>query len=372
MSNRSRPVVAALLLVVGACSTPTATDADGSEQPEAALSAAAGTEGAGGGTRLDELAASPSDDRNEQLAEMAREAGPVLVYSSNPPEEFDRVTEAFTDEYGVEVENYRAGGTDLIQRVLQESSAGAATADVISANDNVVYALDAGEGLVRSFQSAEAEQLPDELQVSENSYPVYVNYWMWAYNTDLVTEEELPRTYEDLLDPAWQGRVTIAQYADWFATMFEIVEQPEDYFIALGEQGPLVADQFTPALLPVVSGEHALTITTTSGALAQQQAAGAPVVGYFPDDPTVARSQSVGWLDGGSNPAGGMLFAEFLLSPEDGQQFMREANRVPAHVDVEADPPELRAEEFVTVDYETFLPEQADWEERFDTLLIGG
>lgn len=369
MSNRSRFALAALLSTVAACSTPTAVGGDESSEP--GPSQAAGTEVAGDG-QVEELAASATPERNEQLAELAREAGPVLVYSSNPPEEFDRITEAFTEEYGVEVENYRAGGTDLIQRVLQETSAGAVTADVISANDNVIYALDAGEGLVRPFASAQAEQLPDELQVSENSYPVYVNYWMWAYNTDLVTEEELPRTYEDLLDPAWQGRVTIAQYADWFATMFEIVEEPEDYFTALGAQGPLVADQFTPALLPVVSGEHALTITTTSGALAQQQAAGAPVVGYFPDEPTVARSQSVGWLEGGANPAGGLLFAEFQLAPEFGQRFMREANRVPAHVDVEADPPELRPEEFVTVDYEAYLPEQADWEERFDSLLIGG
>lgn len=337
--------------------------------PTAAPGADPGDATGADGGEVAELATSPSADSTARLVELAREAGPVLVYTSNPPEEFQRLTAEFTKEYGVRVKTYRAGGTNLVQRVLQETRAKSVTADAISANDNVVYALDVGEGLVRPFTSAEADKLPAELRVSKNSYPVYVNYWMWAYNTRLLKKSDLPHSYADLLDPRWKGKFTIAQYPDWLATIFEIVDDPDAHFDALRGQRPMVADQFTQAIIPVVSGEYPLTITTTSGVLANQTDDGAPLAGYFPDDATPARSQSVAWLSGGANPAGGLLFAEFQLAPRYGQRFMREANRVPAHADVPPDPPELRPAEFRAVDYAKFLPQQAAWEERFDTLV---
>ncbi|MPZ88257.1 MAG: extracellular solute-binding protein [Nitriliruptorales bacterium] len=365
MITWARACTAALALLIAGC----AGDLGSPTQTEPAEEPAAGTEATDG---LGGLAAEPGPDRTEQLVELAREDGdPMLVYSSNPPEEFQAIIGAFEEEYGLTVEHYRAGGTDIIQRVTQEVQAGAQTADVISANDNVVYALDASEGITSPFVSEHHDAYDTDLRVSENSYPVYVNYWMWAYNTDMVDEDELPRTYEDLLDERWQGEITIARYTDWFAGMHQILgDDAEEYLDRLAAQDPLIADQFTPAILPVISQERSLTISTTSGVLAGEREGGAPIDGYFPDDPTVSRAQSVAWINDGGNPAGGLLFAEFLLHPEHGQVFMREANRVPAHDAVAADPAELRPDEFVPIDYAAFLPEQAMWESRFDQVLI--
>ena len=333
-------------------------DAEGSESPTAA-----------------ELAVDPSPEREEVLAERARANGePVLVYTSGRPAEMDQITTAFTEQYGVETEVFRAGGNDLLSRIVQEVAAGEPTADVVAANDNVIYGLDVGEGVLSPIKSVYDDQLPDTITASANSYPNYVNYWMFAYNTEVLDESELPRTYDDLLDPRWEGAISIARYPDWFATLWEIIgeDRAEEFFTALGDQQPYVAEQFTPTILAVVSGAQPLTITTVSGVLAQQTAAGAPLEGYFPDEPTVARSQSSGWIDCGRNPEGGILFLEFLLSPEGGQQVYKASNRVPAHEEVEPDPPSLRPEEFVRIDYGEFLPEQAEWEQRFDQLLIRG
>ena len=352
------------------------SDGTATEQPGEAAAAAScpGAEESQSPTAA-ELAVDPSPEREEMLAERARANGqPVLVYTSGRPAEMDEITAAFTEEYGVETEVFRAGGNDLLSRITQEVAAGEPTADVVAANDNVIYGLDVGEGILSPVTSVYDDKLPDEITASPNSYPNYVNYWMFAYNTEIVEESELPHTYEDLLDPRWQGAISIARYPDWFATLWDIIgeEEAEEYFSALGDQNPYVADQFTPSILAVVSGAQPLTITTVSGVLAQQQAAGAPLEGYFPDEPTVARSQSSGWIDCGGNPEGGILFLEFLLSPDGAQQVYKAANRVPAHEDVEPDPPTLRPEEFVRIDYGSFLPEQAEWEQRFDQLLIQG
>lgn len=352
--------------------------ADATATQEAAAPSAAPASGcpgqtASGSPSAAELAMDPSPEREELLAERAKANGePVLVYTSGRPEEMDEITSGFTEKYGVQTEVFRAGGTDLLSRVIQEVQANEPTADVIAANDNVIYGLDAGEGILSPIVSVYDDAIPDQIVASPNSVPNYVNYWMFAYNTELLEEGELPRTYEELLDPRWQGAISIARYPDWFATLWDILgeEAAEEYFTALGDQKPFVADQFTPAIMAVVTGAQPLTSTTVSGVLAQQQDAGAPLEGYFPDEPTIARSQSSGWVDCGGNPEGGILFLEYLQSPEGGQQVYKDANRVPAHEDVEPDPPTLRPDEFVRIDYESYLPEQAEWEQRFDEMLI--
>lgn len=200
-----------------------------------------------------------------------------------------------------------------------------------------------------------------------------MNYWMWAYNKNLVKESELPRTYEDLLNPRWKGKITFANYTDWFATMYEILgeERAEKLFRGLEANDAFTADQFTPALFPVITGERELTISTVSGVLALNIKKGAPITGYFPDAPTVSRTQAVGWFPTGGNPAAGLLYAEFMLDPARGQAILAQRSRVPSHEAVAPNPPTLRPKQFLQVNHDMFAPKQAEWEKRKNDVLSG-
>ena len=50
-----------------------------------------------------------------------------------------------------------------------------------------------------------------------------LSVWVQVYNTNLVTKESLPKTYRDLLDPKWKGKLGIeAKDQDWFASVVDV------------------------------------------------------------------------------------------------------------------------------------------------------
>ena len=338
--------------------------------------------GGGGGAEVDsdaqaelgELAMNASEERNEQVCEAAKDNGPIMLYVTLPPADVEAQIEGFNQLYpDLDVEYYRGGSTgSMINRVLTEAGAGQLDADVSWNNDNIVFVLDSQEGMFLDFRSSYADAYDEDFRITNNSYPSYVNYWMWAYNTDAVAEADLPRTYDDLLEERWAGEFTAAAYADWFFGLWQILgdERAEAYFTQLGEQSPFLADQFTPALLPVIQGEKILTMSTNSGVLSGQQAKGAPLAGYFPDETTVARTVPISIFANGGNAEGGLCFTEYVLSPE-GQQLLADRGRVPGNTEVDPQPAELRPADAELIDYAKFIPEEAEWEQRMSELLGG-
>lgn len=385
--------LAALALVIVACGgddpepdTTTDSSEDTDDEPEADAGdeeepanddGDAGDDGAEADAPADlaELAMNPTEDRNEQLYEAAIEnGGEILLYVTLPPTETEAQIEGFNELYpDIEVEYYRGGSTGgMINRVLTESAAGRLEADVSWNNDHIAYILD-GQGLFLDFVSAEDEAYDEGFRIVDTSYPSYINYWMFAYNTEMVEESELPKTYDDLLDERWAGDLTVATYVDWFYGLWNILgdDRADEFFTALGEQEPLTANQFTPTLLPVIQGERSLTTSTTSGVLRGRQREGAPIEGYFPEETTVARTVPISVFAEGGNPEGGLLFAEYVLS-EEGQQLLSGRGRVPGHTAVDPDPISLRAENAELIDYGSFIPEESEWEQRMNEYFAAG
>lgn len=360
---RKAALAIAVVMFVAACGG--SEEAVTEQAPAPSAPQATGPE-AGAAQTLEELAMNPSPERNQILYEAAiANGGEILLYVTQPPAEIEAQIAGFNALYpDISVEYYRGGSTgSLINRVLTESAAGRLRADVTQTNDHVAFVLD-GQGLFLEFVSSEDQAYDPALRVARTVYPAYVNYWMFAYNTDRVDPSELPRTYADLLEPEWTGRFSVAAYSDWFFGMHDILgDSADEFFEQFATQAPLIAPQFTPALLPVIQGERDLTISTVSGVLRGQQSQGAPLEGYFPEDETVARTVPITVLRGGGNPEGGLLFAEYVLSVE-GQQLLAERGRVPGHRGVDPDPIELRPERARLIDYSAFVPEEAEWEAR--------
>jgi iron(III) transport system substrate-binding protein len=319
------------------------------------------------------VAMNGSEERNAEVCEAARDKGSIMLYVTLPPPEVDAQIAGFNKAYpDLKVEYYRGGSTgSMINRVLTEAGAGSLDADVSWNNDHIAYVLDS-QDLFLAFRSAYADSYDEKFMITDNSYPSYINYWMWAYNTNKLSEADLPRKYDDLLNERWVGDFTVAAYADWFFGLWQILgdERAEDYFTKLGQQKPFLADQFTPALLPVIQGEQAMTVSTVSGVLSGQQKKSAPLEGYFPDETTVARTVPISVLAEGGNPEGGLCFAEYVLSPE-GQQLLADRGRVPGHADVDPEPAKLRPKDAELIDYSKFIPEEDEWQQRMSEVLGG-
>jgi iron(III) transport system substrate-binding protein len=150
------------------------------------------------------------------------------------------------------------------------------------------------------------------------------NLFVAAYNTRLVRKDELPRTYADLLDPKWRGKLGIeADDSDWFGALMDQLgeEQGLKLFRAIAAANRIsVRKGHTLLTNLIISGEVPLAITTYSYRVEQMKKKGAPV-DWFALPPVIARFEGVGVARRAPHADAAVLFFDFMLT--DAQELLR-------------------------------------------------
>ncbi|MPZ88248.1 MAG: extracellular solute-binding protein [Nitriliruptorales bacterium] len=219
------------LILVSACAgAPTATeevgisdgDTDGdSGVPDAAEESA---------ERLEAISADVEgldrEERRERLIEIAQDEEPLDLYASTNPDDAEALASRFNELTGVEINHYRANASAIRNRLLQESSAGFAGADAV-VMDGTEMALIDEEGLLLPLRSPYLEDFPDQA-VFDNWAAGSSNVYIATWNTDRLSPQDAPKTWEDVLAFDGEWGIEIGDY-DWFATLVK------EYF--MGELG---------------------------------------------------------------------------------------------------------------------------------------
>jgi iron(III) transport system substrate-binding protein len=140
------------------------------------------------------------------------------MYTSAPVEDMSVVTAAFEKKYGVVVKMWRASSEKVVQRAVTEARGNRFDADVFDTNGPEMEALHR-EKLLQEVKSPYlADLIPLALQPHREWVGTRLNIFVAAYNTKLVKKEDLPKTYQDLLNPKWKGKLGIeATDGDWFS-----------------------------------------------------------------------------------------------------------------------------------------------------------
>ncbi len=148
-------------------------------------------------------------DSMERLIAGAKSEGTVSVYSTVTVEDMVPLNAAFEEKYGIAVELWRGSASDILQRATTEARAGRFSVDVIEAAGSEMESI-AREGLFEEISLPVYSELMEGAYVEGRPW-VATRLIIFAagYNTDLVSEAELPRSYHDLLDPKWNGRIGI-------------------------------------------------------------------------------------------------------------------------------------------------------------------
>jgi iron(III) transport system substrate-binding protein len=197
---RTVAAVAALALLAVACG---GTDATTDPDPDAAE----GTDTAGDETDGDGQTDDATDDAGDDQAADAE--GPLTVYSGRSEELVAEVFDRFTEETGIEVDVRYGDTAELAAQIINEGDASPA---------DLYWGQDAG-----ALGALQAEgrfaTLPDDLvDLVDPAFASTSGEWVGvtgrvrvlAYNTDVLSEDEVPDSVLDLTDPAWQGRVSWA------------------------------------------------------------------------------------------------------------------------------------------------------------------
>ena len=156
--------------------------------------------------------------RAEKLLEAARKDGTLTVYTAFRPQDLAAVLAPFESKYGIKVKAWRSGTNIVTQRVLRESAAKRNEVDVIMIPASDMEAL-YRERLLQAVPSPEQKDLmPNALPVHRHWATVFMNVTVHSYNTQLLKKEDLPKTYQDLLQPQWKGNLGVeAKAEEWFA-----------------------------------------------------------------------------------------------------------------------------------------------------------
>jgi iron(III) transport system substrate-binding protein len=309
-------------------------------------------------------------DREAKLIAGARKEGTVSIYTSLNPKDAAPIVEAFEKKYGIKVVLWRASGEKMVQRALTEARAARFTPDVFE-SDGVEMEILAREKLLREFTSPSFAELPPGAFPSHRLYVAdRFNFFTIAYNTNLVKPEDVPNTYQDLLQPRWAGKIGVeASDSDWFAALVKSMGEKEGmaYFQKLAQGRPQIRTGHTLISELVAAGEIPLAAAVYNHAVERLALSGAPIK-WKALGPTMARPGAIGLARNAPHPHAAVLFADFMLS-RDGQEAIKLRNRVPASTAVNST---LNKFPFQMIDPAIVLDESEKWEKLWADLFLNG
>jgi iron(III) transport system substrate-binding protein len=308
-------------------------------------------------------------DRTQRLIEGAKKEGVLTFYSSMAAKDSARIVAGFEKKYGIKVIAWRAGKQVVVQRVISEARAGRHEVDLILAPSPEMEALHR-EKLLQPAQSPMQKMLiPAALPTHREWAGMRVNVYVQAYNTQKVSAAELPRTYEQLLDPRWKGRLGIeAKAQEWFYVLLQTMgeEKGLQFFRELvAKNGVAVYSGVAVLVNMVASGEVPLALTVYSFTVEQNKANGAPIE-LLALSPSVAHTDGIGISSMSTHPNAAMLLYDYLLS--DGQKMIEASHGLTTNVRDEA---HLKQFNPTFIDPALLLDNQEKWRKMYDDTMQG-
>jgi iron(III) transport system substrate-binding protein len=310
-------------------------------------------------------------DRDQRLVEQAKKEGQVLLYSTMTAADGRMFAAAFEKRYGIKVTHWRSGAERIVGRAVSEAKARRNEVDVIETSAHRMEALHR-ERLLEEFHSPVLRELvPAAFPRGHRSYVANrFAFFVMGYNTNLIRAEELPATFEELLQPKWAGRVTIENTdIQWFGAVVKAMGEEKGlaYFRKLAAQKPVLRNSHILIAQLVAAGEVPFFLNAYNNNLETLKLQGAPV-DWKPLQPAFGQAAAIGLSRYAPHPHAALLFVEFALSKE-GQEIVRAANRVPSSKLVESPLNRFRHE---IIDSEQALDEEEKWKKHFSNIFLGG
>jgi iron(III) transport system substrate-binding protein len=308
-------------------------------------------------------------DRVQKLVAAAKKEGWFMLYTSFAEKDLPRLTAAFEKRYGVKVKVWRSASEKVLQRAVIETGAGRHEFDAIHTSALEMEALYREKVLTPVAPAHGVELLAGAVRPHRAWTATYLSFWVQAYNTSVVKKDDLPRTYQDLLDPKWKGKLGIeARVPEWYATVaMDMGEEKGIRFFRelVARNGISVRGGHTLLSNLVIAGDVPLALTMyqyiTEGAKRKGAA-----VDWFVLEPAVARMSGVGIAQRAPHPNAALLFYEFMLSTE-AQQLLLGMDYVPTLSKL---PSPLANRRFQLVDPAIALDQRDKWEKSFGEVFI--
>ena len=268
-------------------------------------------------------AAPPSEPVTPALLAAAKKEGRLAWYSAMDLPVCTRLAKAFEAKYpDIAVRVERSGSERNFQRIHQEQASGIFAADMVDSADAAHFVVWKREGLLAPYVPEDvARHFPAEHQDPDGLFATG-RIWLSSigYNTDLVKKEDAPKSFADLLDPKWAGKM-VKGHPGFSGTImtatFQIARDLGwEYFEKLAKQRVMQVQSSTDPPKKLELGERAVMADGNDYNLIQLKEAGRPVEVVYPVEGTPMVTGPSGVFKSAPNPNAARLLRSFLLSGE--------------------------------------------------------
>ena len=274
-------------------------------------------------------AAAPAPTKiTPELIASAKKEGKVVWYTAVDLPVAERIAKAFEAKYpGIDLRVERSGGERIFQRIGQEYGSNIHAVDVVNSSDAAHFIVWKREGILAPY-------VPEDVALhypAEHKDPdgLFASWRIWlsviGYNTKLVKPEEAPKSFADLLDPKWSGKI-VKGHPGYSGTIMTATFQISrdlgwEYFEKLARQKVMQVQSSADPPKKLALGERAVMADGNEYNLFQLKEKGEPVEIVYPTEGTPLIVGPSGVLKDAPHPNAARLLQSFLFSVE-AQQLM--------------------------------------------------
>ena len=266
--------------------------------------------------------ASPSFGQTTKLIEAAKkEGGKIVLYTSMETFTADALKKAFEAKTGLQMEYWRGGSTEIVDRILSEHRVGKPVFDVVATTGDHMHLM-FKEGAFVKYESPSLKGFAKDA-IDPNLGARYRNVLYGViYNKNDIKASEAPKTLEDVVKPQYRGKLVMPDPVNhtlttqWLASLDKIMPKPraEKFIRDLAAAKPIFVESIVPAADRVGTGETPVGITFVRFVLTyNKQGAN---LDYVRDYNMLGDGQYISLGAKAPRPSAGKAFIDFFLDNE--------------------------------------------------------
>jgi len=307
------------------------------------------------------------------LVQAAKKEGTVMWYTSLALPSSTSIAHSFELKYpGMDVRVHRTGSQRVLQRVMQEAAAGVKTVDVIHTSDAGHFVLLKEKGMLLKYAPQGTMPFPVGFKDKDGFYfGMRATLSVIADNPKLISDKDAPRTWKDLLNPKWKGKMVSAHPGYSGIIMTHVLALVNlygwDYFRDLAKNSLHVVQSANDPAGVVASGERPVGVNGAEYFYYKTQKQGNPIKIIYPSEGVPLVVSPVAVAKDAPHPNAAKLFVDYIFSKESQQLLADKEGLYTGHPQVTypADKPKLKDLKLLSVEADELEKRNAEIKKRF-------
>jgi iron(III) transport system substrate-binding protein len=263
-----------------------------------------------------------------QLIEAAKKEGKVAFYTAMDLAFAEQLGKGFETKFpGIGVRVERSGAERIFTRIGQEYASNIHAVDVVNTADAAHCIVWKRNGWLQPYLPEDAAQHFDKRYYDPDALHITTRILISpiAYNTNLVKPQDAPKSFADLLDPKWSGKM-VKGHPAYSGTIMNSTFQTArdlgwDYFEKLARQRVMQVQSATDTPKRIALGERAVMVDGAGYLVIRYKEEGQPVDIVYPEEGTPVAAGPSAVFKAAPNPNAARLFQNWMHSRE-AQQFL--------------------------------------------------